>query len=501
MKIHDFGGLSDERSDSEKEEPEEDGSPSSGERSDDGPGDGSDGDQSDNSTIVQAKPGSFIGERLTETKLARRLKSKLRRLLDATETSGDFISSFITENPVNPGLEIDDYGSVGLPISQQCVESLLERLQAAESPQSPPTDTSFFRDAIKFSNPAWNSTLAHVHTKLSEALFVNTETVLGPSRLILCGASDVPRQELQNFLDENALGRLMITLPCHHSGVEVHVTNAERRENISLSAQQCFASLAAMWLRDSVVDTVSAPNQGYFAAIIYDVIDSRANRGLVSVPLSLGAQVATYVSDIRGLLTTWVESMPSQNYREKTLAYQLTQFHPDDILQISALDAQDRATLRCLERACEGTPYTLYLANVSRQIEGSRDDDNDPERISAPSSGNASIGEFSSDDVTFSRVISLGASNVNGSPQFDKTWFIQNDVYNQARVPDEEEEDDAPESDDYYGRGYSGRGYYGRGYDDDEDEDVVVRHTYNDTVCSIECIIAVELTSSDSAAG
>ena len=124
-----FPDQSEENEYGSEEELEEDGSDDGSEAQSEEESEGvSDCGGGDEMTIVQPKAGTFIGEPVSQTKLARRIKSKINRLLKSAETSGDFISHFVSDNLINPGLEIDGHGFLGLPISQQSVRALSQHL-------------------------------------------------------------------------------------------------------------------------------------------------------------------------------------------------------------------------------------------------------------------------------------------------------------------------------------------------------------------------------------
>jgi hypothetical protein len=124
-----------------------------------------DSDAENQSILVQPKAGTFIGLPMPETKLAKRTKSHIHRLLESAETPGEFISSSVTQVPVNPGLEIDGFGILGLPISRQSVETLSKHLDTTYPSCNQQGCLILPEDAITFTHPEWSAALFEIGTK------------------------------------------------------------------------------------------------------------------------------------------------------------------------------------------------------------------------------------------------------------------------------------------------------------------------------------------------
>ena len=214
----------------------------------------------------------------------------------------------------------------------------------------------------------------------------------------------------------------MITLPSIHDGISLQVRNMDNSKNILLPAQQCFASLEAAWFRDTIID-ISNIECGAFAALVYDIVDG--NSDVVPASLSLGEQAISQVTEIRKLLNGWFDAPSKPKSPAKTLAYQISQFHSDKTLHLPTLDAQDSAVLNNLQLACKGTVYSVYLANISRHLEGFPDessaDPKAPNRMSQPPMGRyPEINLLSKERIEISRVVSFDRPNTNTRVQFNR---------------------------------------------------------------------------------
>jgi hypothetical protein len=293
---------------------------------------------------------------------------------------------------------------------------------------------------------------------------VTAKTVLVHPRLVLSPVGADPSKALQTFLCEDSLGRVLVTLPSIHGGFELRVSTEAGVEALSVSAQQRFASLEASWLRDGVVN-VTPLKEGVFAAMLYDVVSSIATSELKSGSFFSGDRVSSHVAELRRLLNNWFIAPPLHDYRAKKLAYRLSQPYPNHTLKLATLDAKDRATTRCLQHACEGTPYRVYLANISREIEGTSEQYANVETTPAPSCGRQwDINDIAKDTITVTQVVDLKNVEVSTGVGFNRSWIVQDDVYSPNRYPDKER--DVRDAVFCY-------------YDDESG----IRHSYNDTVC------------------
>ncbi|KAJ9609175.1 hypothetical protein H2200_006947 [Cladophialophora chaetospira] len=405
-----------------------------------------DDEDGDEATLVQPKVGNYIGTPVPETKLARRTKSKVHRLLKSVDISGDVFTHFVSEHPVNPGLEINGFGLVSLPISRKNVETLSQHLEVTNPGCVQNGYLLLPEEELKFTHPSWAATVAGVHQKLSEALFGHAN------------------QALRTPLPNGSVGRALLTLPSMHTGFDLQTSNGKFSETLSLSAEQCFGHLGAFWLQGVVVHTERI--EGVFAALIYDILDSETIAQLSSTSITSADRMVSRVSEVRRVLCDWFAAAPEHDNRAKTLVYQLSRFYSNTRLpqlQFSVLDPQDRVLTRFLQHACEGTPYRIYLANVSREIEGYTEDSGYGRRMVAPSTAaDSTLTHFSWDAVTMARVVELQGTLVSAKPEFDLSWFVQEDVYSQNRSPDEEVEE------------YDEEGCF--------KEDSGIKHIYRDTV-------------------
>ncbi|KAI1617338.1 hypothetical protein EDD36DRAFT_161039 [Exophiala viscosa] len=387
-----------------------------------------DGSQSETSTTPE--PESCIGDPPSETREARRMKSKIRYLLDTLTTSGKFAHKFVIENPVNPGLRIAEHGIVGLPITADVAASLLGHRNTMES------DPGYALSEacnIKLINLQWCVAVESARKRLCDELFAGEDHSLAGPRLVLCSTAQDLTEILGATARLNVLGTVLITLPAITGDFQVYLSNATEKFSFE-SSDNSFSSAEIAWLRDTKVQ-LSGLKQGCFAALAYDILSSH---GPEAQP-STFAEAIRCRTQLRELLDAWFTAGTGIVGTANSLAYRLSRTYPESLLNLGTLDAIDSAIASFLEKTCEDTPYSICLANVSRTILEDTYHQSESQRAVCPSSGANAIIEFFADDKTvLDEVYDLRGKPIAGGAEFDTTWLIQNDVYDGDRAPDEE---------------------------------------------------------------
>ncbi|KAI1629114.1 hypothetical protein EDD37DRAFT_37279 [Exophiala viscosa] len=388
-----------------------------------------DGSQSETSTTPE--PESCIGDPPSETREARRMKSKIRYLLDTLTTSGKFAHKFVIENPVNPGLRIAEHGIVGLPITADVAASLLGHRNTMESD---PGYALFEACNIKLINLQWCVAVESARKRLCDDLFAGEDHSLAGPRLVLCSTAQDLTEILGATARLNVLGTVLITLPAITGDFQVYLSNATEKFSFE-SSDNSFSSAEIAWLRDTKVQ-LSGLKQGCFAALAYDILSSH---GPEAQP-STFAEAIRCRTQLRELLDAWFTAGTGIVGTANSLAYRLSRTYPESLLNLGTLDAIDSAIASFLEKTCEDTPYSICLANVSRTILEDTYHQSESQRAVCPSSGANAIIEFFADDKTvLDEVYDLHGRPIASGAKFDSTWLIQNEVYESEREPDEED--------------------------------------------------------------
>ncbi len=407
-------------------------------------------------------PGEYIGNLPRESREAIHMKRKLSKFLDFNHnnTSGEYVRHSVTEVPVNPGLQIQDYGLVGLPITDKMATSLLQYHRALNKTSDGDLAVFGERD-IDFINNQWTSASESALTTFTEVLYPGSEiTTLVNPRFLLCTSDSDLDTASSRFRSPDVLGTCMFTLPSVHQGYRIELTNETGRETLSSGARDCFSSLGVAWLRDTKA-RLSGLARGCFAALIYDIDNTYRRRDQSST----ARQIHKRTMRLRGLVAEWFEATTDIIGTATSLAYRLPNlYNNEEQLTIGKLDPCDRALIRILDKACDGTPYTICLASMTRTI--TEDVCGDPEnKVECPSKG---IDYFAIDSTRLVMVSDLQGHVIAKNAEFDKTWLVQDDVYEKDREPnlddDERDENDPVHS-------------------EEEFEEGPRRHQYDDTVC------------------
>jgi len=391
-----------------------------------------DGSESETST---PEPESYIGNPPPESGEARRMKSKMSSLLDTLNTSGKFYHHDVIETPVNPGLHIAEHGIVGFPITADAAHLLLGHESAMDLYPA----YSFIPEGnLKFVNPQWDAALESARKRLCDGLFAGANHALVDPRFVLCSTAEDLTYILETIPRLNVLGTVLITLPAINGGFQLNLSNETDRFTFVRNGNNNFSSAEIAWLRNTKIQ-LSGLEQGCFAALAYDILDSGPLHATSEAQPSTFAEVVQTRTRLGELLDEWFTGGADTVSTETGLAYRLSRPYSESLLDVEALDACDSAIARFLEKTCKGTPYTVCLANVSRRILEDTYTQSESQRAECPSSGADRIIEFFADDTTvLDEVYDLRGKPIATGAKFDTTWFIQKDVYDSDRGPDEE---------------------------------------------------------------
>ncbi|KAK5418545.1 hypothetical protein LTR06_002295 [Exophiala xenobiotica] len=414
------------------------------------------------------EPASYIGNLPQESREARHMKRKLSKFLDLNNTSGEYSSHAVIEVPVNPGLQIRGYGLVSLPITDKVATSLVQHYQALNKTSN--GNMAVFGSAeIELVNEQWESALESARTACFEVLYLGSEGTLRliNPRFVLCTTDSGLDPALGTSGRPDVLGMFVFTLPSIHEGFRIELTTDTERETLSFGNEDCFSSLRAAWLQDTKT-RLSGLVGGCFAALTYDIVECQPSQHASKPISSTALQVRERTEKLRGLLAEWFETSTDVTGTATSLAYRLPRLYTnEEQLNIGMLDTCDRAVISILDKLCEVTPYTICLAKLSRTIV--EDECNDPENeVECPSNG---IEYFETDSTRLVMVSDLQGHVIAENAEFDRTWLIQDDVYDKDREPDVE--DNESDYQQYYSR-YSNEWKGGAS-----------RHRYDDTVVLI----------------
>nr|KAK5441315.1 hypothetical protein LTR18_007159 [Exophiala xenobiotica] len=413
-------------------------------------------------------PASYIGNLPQESREARHMKRELSEFLNLNNISGEYCCHAVTAVPVNPGLQIRGFGLVSLPITDKVATSLVQHHQALNKTSN--GNMAVFGSAeIELINKQWESALKSAQTACFEVLYPGSERTLSlvDPRFVLCTTDTGLDTALGNSGRPDVLGMCMFTLPSVHEGFRIELTTDTERETLSFGNEDCFSSLRAAWLQDTKA-RLSRMAGRCFAALIYDIVECQPSQHTSKPISSTALQVHERMTKLERLLTKWFKAPADIRGSATSLAFTLSDcYTKEEQLSLGKLDPGDRAVIRLLDKVCEGTPYTICLANLSRTIVEDVGNDSENE-ADCPSNG---IEYFETDSTRLVMVSDLQGHVIAENAEFDRTWLIQDDVYDKDREPDVE--DNQSDYQQYYSR-YS-----------NEWEGGASRHRYDDTVVLI----------------
>jgi hypothetical protein len=194
-----------------------------------------------------------------------------------------------------------------------------------------------------------------------------------------------------------------------------------------MTEEDCFSSLEAIWYRD-IEPRISPPLQGSLTGLIFDGVDPDISGAGLSA-----SNTADQVSELRTCITDGLKTIKTSS--PHGLAFGLSSKYPVDTLRLSLLSGQDHSKFQVLQNACENLPCTVLLANVKRTVRGLNTNS-----MSSALSTNKQyyIGSVEEDHSEITHVIDSTDNVVSIQADFDQAWFVQENIYGQARAPEAE---------------------------------------------------------------
>jgi hypothetical protein len=114
-------------------------------------------DSEESSMYTSGETESVLGSPIADSDVLANVKYKIRNTLEGVVASGSFACVGSEDNPCNPGLVIDGYRAVGLPLSQRDALGLIEVCGQNSGRTGAANSWDFTQDQIKLENPGWKA--------------------------------------------------------------------------------------------------------------------------------------------------------------------------------------------------------------------------------------------------------------------------------------------------------------------------------------------------------
>jgi len=297
---------------------------------------------------------------------AEDFKSQLQDCLDDVKYDGTFSAFHSHATYTNPGLNLLNYGTVGLPLADRDAKGI-----AAICKQSPfgkgdhtVVDTSVRKtweiDASEFvcGNPGWTSFLASLVDRVGKDLGVQGEFRAEPYKLLLYEEGAFFKAHRDSEKVPGMFGTLVVCLPSEHSGGEVRLLHGKEERILETSPTSAFDLSVLAWYSD-VSHEVCPVTAGYRLVLTYNLVQDQ------TVPKQRATVLDESHARLERLLVSWKTDYPNLAKLVYPLEHQYTQASAS----LRNLKGHDAAKGKYIDRLCSKNGFYWFLARLTKEDE------------------------------------------------------------------------------------------------------------------------------------
>lgn len=296
----------------------------------------------------------------------------LLHALDNIQTFGDFSWADSYHRFVNPGLDIDGYGQVPLPLCPRAAQKIKQACRPAPFGKG---DKTLIDDSVRktweldntrfrIGNSHWQDFLDnHILARASQQLgLVGAHVKL--HKLLLYEAGSFFKHHKDSQKEAGMVGTLVVCLPSEHDGGEVHLPFQEESRTYATGPASKFDMTALAWFGD-VSHEVKELKSGYRLVLTYNII----------VPTRESPQSASFfdtqVEKLKRILIKWRETERQRN----RIYYPLEHQYSESSLSQGSLQGRDDAVCRVLHLAASAAGFSIFLATMTQHKKKGREDE------------------------------------------------------------------------------------------------------------------------------
>lgn len=361
------------------------------------------------------------------------IKKQLLEALNKIQPRGDFATFHSIEGDCNPGLYVQNIGTIDLPLSPHDATVIIDACHRSPFGKESQTlvDTSVRKcwelDATQYElrNPKWQHQLRSILTNAAEGLgvFAPPGNIRAERYKLLIyeeGAFFLAHQDSPKT--EGMFGTLVVCLPSKHEGGEVYLThNGESRVFKSSQVSEFEGSYAA-WYSD-VTHEIKPVTSGYRLVLTYNLVDD-------------GPGALRFFANPDGHLESAMEFWKSacdfdQGDCPDLLVYPLDHKYPSAHLGFRRLKGIDQERILQLQSASKQHGFYLFLGNMEREVQRGADG----EELNWPRYHESNI--VIEDNITIQTLIDCDDMKVGKDIYLRLSEFVDPDIF--KRVPDHED--------------------------------------------------------------
>jgi len=336
---------------------------------------------------------------------------------------------------VNPGLEVEGLGAIGLPFVAAQAKELKKQCQQAPFGKGELTlvDTKVRRvwqlepNQFSLTNPDWSQFIENAVSTVQRELGLEDQKLESHLYNLLLyekGSFFLPHRDSEKL--ERMVATLVIVLPSKYQGGELLVRHDGEQHAIDFSGDNYnpFHTHFAAFYADCEHE-VRPLKSGYRLCLVYNLTLAKGKTKAIATP-----HTSNHVEAIARILRDWTAEEPADK-----LAITLEHQYTKDGLVWDALKGVDRVKARVLHEAAKLADSQAFLAQITLWESGSADADYTP--YQPRSRGRGKYGRedeprtehYDIVEVMDSTLTAKHWSDANGSdPGFDEMGFDEDEI-------------------------------------------------------------------------
>jgi predicted 2-oxoglutarate/Fe(II)-dependent dioxygenase YbiX len=349
------------------------------------------------------------------------LKTRLQQSLDDSQHQGTF-ASFRTQSAyINPGLYVNEIGSIGLPLSVRdaraiagvCKKSPFGKGDATLVDETVRKTWELETSEIACRNPAWAQYLDGLARQAIQDLGVQVPAWAQPYKLLLYEEGAFFKIHRDTEKVPGMFGTLVVCLPSEHAGGEVLLAHGKKKRTIKTATSSAFELSALAWYSD-VQHEIRPVTSGYRMVLTYNLVQDKQQ------PKQTATGLDAHLEQLERSLRRWNSHLPPFDY----LVYPLEHLYTPSGLSLLHLKGQDAAKGRSLEQLCSKNNFYWFLARMTKSEQEDFYDDDDLE-----------------EDMVVDRIVTPAGKSIILNTRWPPPEQILADVETlYARDPDSEDE-------------------------------------------------------------
>jgi hypothetical protein len=310
-------------------------------------------------------------------------RSCLLSCLGSIQTAGDFSWAESYHVFVNPGLEIDGYGQIPLPLCARDAQAIKEACRPAPFGKG---DRTVVDDSVR---KTWE--LDHTHFRLGNLrwqAFLDDDIVARASqrlglvgtqaklhKLLLYEPGSFFKRHKDSQKELGMIGTLVVCLPSVHEGGEVHLSFRGVQRKYATGPASKFDMTALAWFGD-ISHEVKELTSGYRLVLTYNIV----------LPTTSSPRSASFfdaqTEKLRRTLTDWRET----DRCDYKIYYPLEHQYSESSLSLANLKGRDAAVCQLLHRTAATARFSVFLASIRQPpgMDGARQDVHLPRAADSP---------------------------------------------------------------------------------------------------------------------